>query len=185
MYTWTATDAQTKLVPCWLVGERNGAGAAAFIEDLSGRLRNRVQLTTDGHKAYLEAVEGTFGADIDYAMLIKLYGPDPSAERRYSPSVCTGAEARVIMGNPDPAHISTSYVERQNLTTRMGMRRFTRLTHAFSKKVENLAHAVSPHFMYYNFARKHQTLGTTPAVAAGVADHVWTIQEIVGLLDSN
>lgn len=185
VYTWTAIDADTKLVPCWLVGERNSSDAAAFIEDLAGRFRNRVQLTTDGHKPYLEAVEGAFGADVDYAMLVKLYGAESGSERRYSPAVCIGAEPRTIQGRPDPAHISTSYIERQNLTMRMGMRRFTRLTNAFSKKVENLAHAVSLHFMYYNFARKHKTLGTSPAVAAGIADHIWSIDEIVGLLDQS
>jgi transposase-like protein len=183
VYTWTAICADCKLVPSWLVGERNEVDAAAFIKDLSDRLAHRVQLTTDGHKPYLEAVESVFGADIDYAMLIKLYGPDPSEERRYSPPICTGTDTRIITGSPDSAYISTSYVERQNLTMRMGMRRFTRLTNAFSKKAENLAHAVSLHYMHYNFARVHQTLDTTPAIEAGVADHVWTLQEIAGLLD--
>jgi hypothetical protein len=157
-----------------------------------------VQLTTDGHKPYLTAVAGAFGRDIDYAMLVKMYGPadgNTHQERKYSPNVCTGMEIDVIEGAPDPARISTSYVERQNLTMRMGMRRFTRLTNAFSKKVENLAHAVSLHYMYYNFARVHASLtikhdnGTrtkrTPAMAAGVADHVWTLREIAALLDSN
>jgi IS1 family transposase len=189
VYTWTAIDADTKLVPCWLVGERNGADAQAFIDDLAGRLRNRVQLTTDGHKPYLEAVEGAFGADIDYAMLIKIYGPEPGGERRYSPAVCSGAEKRVIQGRPDTDHISTSYVERQNLSMRMGMRRFTRLTNAFSKKVENHAHAVALYFMHYNFARPHTTLSKpysmTPAMAAGLTDHVWTALEIVALLDNS
>lgn len=185
VWTWTAIDADTKLVPCWHVGRRSARDAAAFMGDLAGRLAHRVQLTTDGHKPYLEAVEGAFGADIDYAMLIKMYGPDPSEEKRYSPPQITATEARRITGEPDPFHISTSYAERNNLTMRMGMRRFTRLTNAFSKKIENLAHAVSLHFMYYNFARVHQTLKQTPAMAAGIADHVWTIEEIVGLLDSN
>ncbi len=185
VWTWTAIDAATKLVPTWHVGKRDTTAAVAFIDDLAGRLANRVQLTTDGHKPYLEAVEGAFGSEIDYAVLIKIYGPDPTAEKRYSPSVCTGADKIVVQGNPDPVHISTSYVERQNLTMRMSMRRFTRLTNGFSKKVENLAAAVSLHFMYYNFARVHKTLGTTPAVAAGVADHVWSIREIAELLDSN
>jgi IS1 family transposase len=183
VWTWTAIDADTKLIPCWHIGRRDATAAETFINDLAGRLATRVQLTTDGHKPYLEAVEGAFGADIDYAMLIKLYGSDPSDERRYSPPVCIGADQRVIQGNPDTAHISTSYVERQNLTMRMGMRRFTRLTNAFSKKVENLGHAVSLHFMWYNFGRKHQTLKTTPAMAAGIADHVWTVEEIAGVLD--
>ncbi len=183
VWTWTAIDADTKLVPTYLVGKRDGTYAAAFVSDLAARLANRVQLTTDGHKPYLEAVEDAFGADIDYAMLIKLYGNDPADEQRYSPGKCIGVDQRVIMGNPNFSLISTSYVERQNLTMRMSMRRFTRLTNAFSKKIENLEAAIALHFMYYNFARVHQTLKTTPAVAAGVADHVWTLAEIVGLLD--
>jgi IS1 family transposase len=183
VWTWTAICADTKLVPCWLVGERTGADAMAFVEDLASRLAHRVQLTTDGHRPYLEAVEEAFGADIDYAMLIKLYGPDPQAERRYSPPTCIGAETHIVQGDPHPDHISTSYVERQNLTMRMGMRRFTRLTNAFRKKLENLAAAVALHYCYYNFVRVHQTLKTTPAVAAGVADHEWTLAELVALLD--
>jgi hypothetical protein len=163
--------------------------AITFMLDLEGRLANRVQLTTDGHRAYLEAVDLTFnvppGPGVDYAMLHMLYGPDPEGERRYSPPVCIGTKVQVISGNPDPEAISTSYVERQNLTMRMGMRRFTRLTNGFSKKVENLAHAVSLHYMHYNFARVHSSLAkkTTPAMAAGVADHVWTLREIAALLD--
>ncbi len=187
VWTWTAIDADTKLVPSWLVADRSGASAIALMDDLRGRLAHRVQLTTDGYKPYLEAVEGAFGGNVDYAMLIKLYGNDPEPEKRYSPAKCLGAETRVQVGDPDPVHISTSYVERQNLTMRMGMRRFTRLTNAFSKKVENLAAAVSLHFMYYNFARPHTSLRNpyprTPAMAAGAADHVWTIEEIVALLD--
>lgn len=185
VWTWTAICADTKLIPSWLVGERTTDDARAFIGDLASRLAHRVQLTTDGLRAYLEAVEGTFGADIDYAVLHKLYGLDPEPEKRYSPAKCIGIDVRRISGDPDPEHISTSYVERQNLTMRMGMRRFTRLTNAFSKKVENLACAVSLHFMYYNFARLHSSLGkrTTPAMAAGVANHVWTPHEIVSLLD--
>ncbi len=188
----------TKRVECdeiwsfcsWMVGNRDAIDATAFIEDLAGRLANRIQLTTDGHKAYLEAVEVGFGSEVDYAMLIKLYGRDHGAsDTRYSPAICTGVAVQPVQGDPDPGLISTSYVERQNLTMRMGMRRFTRLTNAFSKKVENLAHAVSLHFMHYNFGRPHKTLSTrypaTPAMAAGVADHVWTLQEIAGLLDSN
>jgi IS1 family transposase len=184
MWTWTAIDADTKLVPTWLVGERNAWWASAFIRDLAGRLANRVRLTTDGHRPYLEAVEESFGADIDYAVLIKLFGSEgPAAERRYSPAVCTGSSKRPIGGQPDPAYISTSYAERQNLTMRMSMRQFTRLTNAFSKKMENLECAVALHFMYYNFARPHQTLkGKTPAMTVGVSDHPWTIEEIVGLL---
>jgi IS1 family transposase len=185
VWTWTAIDADTKLVPTWYVGRRTADDAADFMADLADRLAHRVQLTTDGHRAYLTAVAGAFGNQIDYAQLVKIYGTDPEAEKRYSPPVCIGADTHVVSGAPNPAHVSTSYAERQNLTMRMGMRRFTRLTNAFSKKVENLAHAVSLHFMYYNFARVHKTLGTTPAVATGIADHVWTIEEIVGLLDSN
>ena len=187
IWTWTALCADTKLVPSWLVGERTVEDAWVFLWDLKERLANRVQLTTDGHRAYFQAVDAAFGAEIDYAMLHKLYGPDPGEERRYSPPVCVGTDSRVVRGNPDPAKISTSYVERQNLTMRMGMRRFTRLTNAFSKKVENLAHAVSLHYQHYNLARPHRTLSkrypTTPAMAAGVADHVWTLREIAELLD--
>jgi IS1 family transposase len=196
VWTWTAICADTKLVPSWLVGERTISDAWAFMCDLADRLSGRVQLTTDGHKPYLTAVPGAFGRDIDYAMLVKEYGPadgDTHQERKYSPNVCTGMEIDVIEGDPDPARTSTSYVERQNLTMRMGMRRFTRLTNGFSKKVENLAHAVSLHYMHYNVARVHQSLTITdengkrikrtPAMAAGIADHVWTLREIAGLLD--
>ena len=172
VWTWTGIDADTKLAVSWLVGQRDSEYAKQFINDLASRLAHRVQLTTDGHKPYLEAVEGAFGADIDYAMLIKLYGEAPGSEKRYSPAQCIGSETRVIAGQPDQKHVSTSYVERQNLTMRMGMRRFTRLTNAFSKKVENLAAAVSLHFKHYNFARPHMTLSkpypTTPAMAAGL-----------------
>jgi IS1 family transposase len=183
VWTWTAIDAQTKLVPAWLVGLRDAEYASIFMQDLARRLRYRVQLTTDGHRAYLEAVEGAFGSEIDYAMLIKLYGTPPERETRYSPVECIGTQTQRIMGQPDEAHISTSYIERQNLTMRMAMRRFTRLTNAFSKKVENLQHAVSLHFMHYNFARIHTTLRVTPAIEAGISHHVWTLQEIVGLLE--
>ncbi len=192
VWTWTALCADTKLVPSWLIGDRSGDTAEVFMRDLASRLSNRVQLTTDGHKPYLSAVEAAFGAEIDYAMLHKIYGAatGKSDERRYSPAVCTGIDIRPVTGNPNIDKASTSYVERQNLTMRMGMRRFTRLTNGFSKKVENLAHAVSLHYMFYNFARPHQTLTkarngypTTPAMAAGVADHVWTLTEIAGLLD--
>ncbi|MDP9370806.1 MAG: IS1 family transposase [Chloroflexota bacterium] len=185
VWTWTAIDADTKLVPTWYVGRRTADDATDFMADLTDRLANRVQLTTDGHRAYLTAVAGAFGDEIDYAQLVKIYGVDPESERRYSPPTCIGTDTTVVSGDPDPAHVSTSYVERQNLTMRMSMRRFTRLTNAFSKKVENLMHAVSLHFMYYNFARVHGTLKTTPAMKAGVADHVWTIEDIIGLLDSN
>lgn len=184
IWTWTAIDAQTKLVPCWFIGTRDAGAAYHFMHDLAGRLANRVQLTTDGHRAYLEAVEDAFGCQIDYAMLIKIYGNTPEgSEVRYSPAVCMGARKAVIAGRPDHKHISTSFAERQNLTMRMSMRRFTRLTNAFSKKVENLEAAVALHFMHYNFARVHQTLRVTPAMEAGVSNHVWTIAEIVALLD--
>lgn len=187
VWTWVALDADTKLVPSWLVGERTLVDATAFVSDVALRLRGKVQLTTDGYKPYLYAIEQTFGGDIDYAVLHKLYGAEPEQQKRYSPASCIGTEARVIVGDPDLAHVSTSYVERQNLTMRMGMRRFTRLTNAFSEKAENLAHAVSLHFMYYNFARPHKSLSnpykTTPAMAAGITDHVWILEEIAKLLD--
>jgi len=170
----------------WCIGGRDSYTGLAFMQDVARRVSQRVQLTTDGHKVYLNAIENVFGIDIDYAMLVKVYGrPSKEEQRRYSPANCVGTETQVIRGNPDPKHINTSYVERQNLTMRMGMRRFTRLTNAFSKKVQNLGHAVALHFLHYNFCRVHQTLGTTPAVAAGVADHVWSIDELVGLVDSN
>jgi IS1 family transposase len=188
VWTWTAIDADTKLVPSWLVGERTFEDALTFLTDLEARISGPIQLTTDGFRVYVRAVAQAFRHTwVDYAMLQKLYGADPEDERRYSPPVCIGTKKEEVFGNPDPAKISTSYVERQNLTMRMGMRRFTRLTNAFSKKVENLAHAVSLHYMYYNFARPHKTLANpyprTPAMAAGVADHVWTLREIAALLD--
>jgi len=186
VWTWTAIDADSKLVISWCLGGRDSYTGLAFMQDVARRVSQRVQLTTDGHKVYLNAVENVFGIDIDYAMLVKVYGrPSKEEQRRYSPASCVGTETQVIRGNPDPKHINTSYVERQNLTMRMGMRRFTRLTNAFSKKVQNLGHAVALHFLHYNFCRVHQTLGTTPAVAAGVADHEWSIAEIVNLLESN
>ncbi len=184
VWTWVALDADTKLVPCWSLGRRDAADANAFIANLSERLAHRIQLTTDGHSVYLDAVEGAFGYNVDYAMLIKLYGAEPTKEVRYSPAVCIGATAKVIEGNPHPDKISTSYVERQNLTMRMQMRRFTRLTNAFSKKVENLACMLSLHYMHYNFCRVHQTVKMTPAMAAGVADHVWSVDEVLALLGS-
>lgn len=183
VWTWTALCADTKLVPSWLVGERTVEDGWEFMADLKSRVSGRIQLTTDGHPSHSAAIGLTFGRDIDWAILEKKYRVDPSGERRYSPSVCVGTRTRVRKGDPDPAKIGTSYVERQNLTMRMGMRRFTRLTNGFSKKVENLAHAVSLHFMHYNFARVHKTLECTPAMAAGVADHKWTLKEIAGLLD--
>ena len=187
VWTWTAIDADTKLVPCWLIGLRNAIYAYRFMADLKSRLANRVQLTTDGHKVYLWAVEDAFGGEVDYAMLVKLYGQEPESTKRYSPAECIGANPTIIQGNPDPVKISTSFVERQNLTMRMSMRRFTRLTNAFSKKIENLEYAVALHFMYYNFARPHKTLANpypkTPAMAAGIDNHIWTVEEIVRLID--
>jgi IS1 family transposase len=185
VWTWTAMDADTKLVPCWLVGRRDAGCAHALIQDLASRLVHRVQLTTDGNRVYLSAVEDAFGTEIDYAMLVKVYGPEPGGQTRYSPPVVVGAMPTAITGRPDPAHISTSYVERQNLTMRMQMRRFTRLTNGFSKKIENHAHAVALFYMHYNFARIHQTLRVTPAMEAGLSDHVWSLAEIVNLTNSS
>jgi IS1 family transposase len=184
IWTWTAIDADTKLIPSWYVGARDGAAAQHFIGDLAARLASRVQLTSDGHKPYLEAVEQSFGADIDYAMLIKIYGEaSESAKGRYSPAECVGAVQRRVEGKPDPAHISTSYAERANLSMRMGMRRFTRLTNAFSKKAENHAHALAIYFMHYNFVRIHQTLRCTPAMAAGVTETLWDLADMVRVLE--
>jgi IS1 family transposase len=185
VWTWTALDAETKLIPCWFVGDRGPGSATEFINDLASRLSNRIQLTTDGHRVYVNAVEGAFGANVDYAMLIKMYGNDRVTEARYSPAECTGTRTVGITGNPDVKHISTSYVERSNLTMRMSVRRFTRLTNGFSKKIENHVAAVSLYFMYYNFVRIHQTLRTTPAMAAGVTDKLWDVEDIVALLYSN
>ncbi|MGE3626154.1 MAG: IS1 family transposase [Hyphomicrobiales bacterium] len=183
-WTWTAIDADSKLMVSWLVGGRDSEYAIAFMDDLRSRLANRVQLTSDGHAAYLEAVEGAFGGDIDYAMLVKLYGAAPeSAKGRYSPAECVGARKTRIEGNPDPRHVSTSYAERQNLNMRMHMRRFTRLTNAFSKKVENHTHAVALFSTYYNFVRIHKTLRMTPAMAAGVSDRLWEIGDLVAVLE--
>ena len=183
-WTWTAIDADTKLIPSWFVGGRDSDAAIIFMDDLKSRLANRVQLTSDGHKAYLEAVEGAFGADVDYAQLVKLYGESPDAEKRYSPAVCIGAHKTRIEGNPDPKHVSTSYAERQNLNVRMHTRRLTRLTNAFSKKIENHAHSVALFAMYYNFVRIHQKLRTTPAMAAGVSKRLWEIGDIVDVLEA-
>jgi IS1 family transposase len=185
VWTWTAIDADTKLVPCWMVGQRDIHSAMDFIGDLAGRLRYRVQLTTDGHRPYVQAVEDTFGSEIDYAQLIKIYGASGEAQTRYSPGQCIGIDCKAVTGAPDPKHISTSFVERQNLTMRMSMRRFTRLTNAFSKKLENHMAAVALHFMYYNFARIHSTLRMTPAMAAGVTSKLWDVEDIVELLYSN
>jgi IS1 family transposase len=183
VWTWTAICADTKLLVSWLLADRSTNAAVEFVTDLKGRLTNRVQLTSDGHKPYLEAVESTFGEDVDYAMLVKHYGSPPQSETRYSPAICTGAEKRQKIGNPDAKHISTSYVERSNLTMRMHMRRFTRLTNAFSKKVENHAAAIALHTMYYNFIRIHQTLKVTPAMAAGVTDKLWEMDDLVAMLE--
>lgn len=181
VWTWVAMDADTKLVPSFLVGNRDYPTARVFIDDLASRLANRVQLTTDGHHAYLEAVESAFGSDIDYAMLIKLY-ESSQEETRYSPAQCVSQNKRPIQGNPDMDHVSTSYIERQNLTMRMSMRRFTRLTNGFSKKVENHAFHIALHYMHYNFCRIHKTLRVTPAMKAGVTDRLWEISDIIDLM---
>jgi len=184
IWTWTALDADTKLVPCWFVGTRDAGAAYHFIHDLADRLSSRVQLTTDGHKAYLSAVEDAFGSQIDYAMLNKIYGkPDESPEHRYSPAQCMGAKKALISGNPDFKHTSTSYAERQNLNLRMNNRRFTRLTNAFSKKAENHEYAVAITMMHHNFCRIHKTLRCTPAMEAGIANHVWEASEVIALLN--
>lgn len=191
VWTFSAIDADTKLVPCYLVGSRDAGNATEFLQDLRSRLAGRIQLTTDGHKMYLSAVEDAISGHVDYAMLVKMYGPAPEGpEVRYSPAECTGCKVEVVSGDPEPEDVSTSYVERQNLTLRMSMRRFTRLTNAFSKKVENLMAAVSLHYLWYNFGRPHQSLRTekanrvTPAMAAGVAEKPWTIEDVVALLPS-
>src|SRR6266496_1201950 len=182
IWTWVGIDADTKLVVSYLVGGRDLGWAKEFMEDCASRIRNRVQITTDGHKSYLEAVENAFGADIEYAQLQKIYGASGENETRYSPAKCIGCDMKTVSGNPDPKHVSTSFVERQNLSMRMSIRRFTRLTNAFSKKVENHAASVALWFMYYNFCRVHQTLRVTPAMEAGISDNVWTIAELCGLL---
>ena len=182
-WTWVAICADTKLAVNWLVGERNAVYAHAFIHDVWERLAGRIQLTSDGLGSYRDAVAQVFGIDVDYGQLVKSYGASPEGEKRYSPAECIGAKKVAIQGNPDPKYISTSFVERQNLTMRMAMRRFTRLTNAFSKKLENHACAVSLHFMNYNFCRIHQTLRITPAMAASVTDRVWNVDEIISLID--
>lgn len=184
IWTWVGIDADSKLAVSWLVGNRTAEYAKVFMADVAERLKNRVQLTTDSLNVYLEAVEEAFGADIDYAQLVKLYGPSPEGEHRYSPAQCNGAKKQAVTGNPNTKHISTSYVERQNLTMRMNMRRFTRLTNAFSKKIENHAHAVALHFMYYNFVRIHKTLRVTPAMAAGITKRLWEIEDLARLLSN-
>lgn len=189
VWTWTAIDAESKLAIHWLIGNRDPQTGQVFMTELASRLANRVQLTSDGLTAYLQAVPGAFGNDIDFAVLRKIYGTDPKADnRKYSPAKCLAVQVQTVTGNPKPEHINTSYVERQNLTMRMAMRRFTRLTNGFSKKVENLEHAVALHFMYYNFCRPHQTLKNpyprTPAMAAGLTDHPWTVRDIVALIEA-
>jgi IS1 family transposase len=183
VWTWTALDADTKLLCSWMIGDRSAVTARAFMQDLAGRLANRVQLTTDGHRAYLEAVESAFGVDVDYAMLVKLYGNDRETEARYSPAECIGCRRVEITGDPNPEHISTSHVERHNLTIRMHMRRFTRLTNAHSKKIENHQHAFALHAVFYNFAKVNQAIRVTPAMECGLADHIWSMEEIAALAD--
>lgn len=183
-WTWTALDADSKLIVQWFVGGRDGYSAKLFIDDLKTRLANRVQLTSDGHKAYLQAVEDAFGDDVDYAQLVKSYGNTPEGEKRYSPAECIGAKPRRVTGEPDPAHISTSYVERQNLTMRMHMRRFTRLTNAFSKKFESHVHMVALYTVWYNWVRIHKTLRVTPAMASGLTDKLMSFEDIAGLIEA-
>jgi IS1 family transposase len=186
VWTWVAMDADTKVAISYLIGGRDAEYAMALMDDLRGRVTARLQLTTDGHSPYLQAVEEAFGGDIDYAMLVKLYGTppaEPEAARRYSPSDCIGTRKRAVTGNPDPRHVSTSYVEHQNLTMRMAIRRFARLTNAFSKKIENHAHSVAIHFMHYNFVRIHQSLRVTPAMAAGVTIKLWSLMDLVGVIE--
>ncbi len=181
-WAWVALDADSKLCVSYVVGGRDATWAWGFMQGVAGRIKGRVQLTTDGHKPYLAAVEGAFGADVDFATLQKIYGAVGEEDaRRYSPAKCIGCDMKTVIGNPDPNHVSTSYIGRQNLTMRMSMRRFTRLTNAFSKKIENHAHAVALHFLHYNFARVHKTLRVTPAMEAGIASHVWSLEEIAGL----
>jgi IS1 family transposase len=181
VWTWAAIDADSKLIPCWTLGRRDGQTAIHFVDDLAERLASRIQLTSDGWGAYLSAVESAFQGAVDYAQLVKVYNQTIEGQKRHSPAECIACERHTVTGNPD--HISTSYIEGANLTMRMGMRRFTRLTNGFSKKVENHAAAVSLHMMFYNFSRVHQTLKTTPAVVAGITDHVWSVEEIIALLD--
>lgn len=182
VWTWVAIDADTKLVVSYLVGGRGAGWAMDFMQDCASRVRGRLQITTDGHRVYVDAVEGAFGMDVDYAQLQKIYGASDEPEKRYSPATCIGCDMKIVSGNPDPKHVSTSFVERQNLTMRMSMRRFTRLTNAFSKKLENHAYAVAVHFLYCNFVRIHQTLRVTPAMEAGLCNHAWTLDEFAALL---
>ena len=183
VWTWTAIDADTKLIVSYMLGQRGAETAKAFMQDVASRISTRIQLTTDGHRVYADAVENAFGGDIDYAMLVKIYGAsNDNPESRYSPATCIGCRTGTLAGIPDPKHVSTSFVERQNLSMRMGMRRFTRLTNAFSKKLENHGHAVALYFMHYNFCRVHKTLRVTPAMEAGLTNHVWTFEDLIALL---
>jgi len=184
-WTWIGLDADTKLCLSYLVGGRDASWASAFMEDCASRIKGRVQVTTDGHRAYLEAVEGAFGMDCDYAMLQKIYGAPSSEEsRHYSPAKCIGCDVKVISGSPDPEHVNTSYVERFNLTMRMSMRRFTRLTNAFSKKLQNHAAMVAIHAVHYNFVRMHKTLRCSPAMAADLSKHLWSLEDVIRMADS-
>jgi len=183
VWTWTALDADSKLIVSYLCGGRDASWGMAFMEDLASRVSTRIQITTDGHRVYADAVEGAFGMNVDYAMLIKMYGSPAVQDTRYSPGEVIGIETKVMCGNPDKRHISTSYVERQNLTMRMSMRRFTRLTNAFSKKLANHEHMLAIYFMYYNFCRVHQTLRVTPAMETGLMNHVWSVEELVNLME--
>jgi IS1 family transposase len=182
VWTWVAMDADTKLICSWFVGQRDCGCATEFIQDLAGRLANRVQLTSDGHKVYLNAVIDASADDIDYAQIVKHYGSEPEPQKRYSPAICTGCQKTIRIGDPDQEHISTSYIERQNLTMRMGMRRFTRLTNGFSKKIENHIAAIAIHYFHYNYVRIHQSLRVTPAMASGVSDRLWSVHDLVVLL---
>ena len=185
VWTWTGIDADTKLIVSYMLGDRGAGTAQAFMQDVAARIANRVQLTTDGHHVYVDAVEDAFGADVDYAMLQKIYGAPTEPDTRYSPATCIGCKTAIVTGNPDPNHISTSFVERSNLSMRMGMRRFTRLTNGFSKKLENHGHMVALYFMHYNFCRVHKSLRVTPGMEAGLTDHVWSLDELLDLLNSS
>ena len=182
VWTWIALDADTRLIPAWHVGKREFSDAATFVNDLASRLSHRVQLTTDGHNAYLSAIENAFGDSIDYAMLVKLYGPEKNdAQSRYSPPACIGTRKTTVTGKPDAAHVSTSYIESQNLTLRMHNRRFTRLTNAYSRKLENHRHSIAISFMWHNYCKIHSSLRVTPAMQAGITDHVWEPEEVIAL----